>query len=145
MKPARVVVVGRDISPGVRPCENSVLAQTQLKLECSMQLLVSYLETQNLEFLFQQAACMRSAWEDIHQQRRHLLVQGRAHILEPRADRVEPRLPSPEEERKSRATRPSGPPKPPSQLRVYNGPSRPRQYHQSRRRSPPPASSSNTA
>ena len=65
---------------------DSNLAIMQNKLEMAMQALVHSQETNEREPVAQAAAWIRSAWEDIHQQRRHLLAGRQSHKLDKRVD-----------------------------------------------------------
>ena len=72
----------------------------QKKLEHAMHMLTHHLETGDREAIGIGAAWVRSAWEDMHQQRRTLYAGKQAFKLDHRADDTRPRLLSKEEEQK---------------------------------------------
>lgn len=76
------------------------LCQTQKKLELAMHLMVHQQETQNPHCQEVLAAAIRSAWEDLLQQRRTLMAGRQASKLEAREDDNRARLLSKEEEEK---------------------------------------------
>lgn len=72
----------------------------QKKLEHAMHMITHHLETGDQEAIGIGAAWIRSAWEDMHQQRRTLMAGKQAFKLDPRADDTRPRLLTKEEEQK---------------------------------------------
>lgn len=94
---------------------DSNLAQTQQKLELVMHLLVHFFEQPEVEKLVaaqhvaQASAWIRSAWQDLHEQRRSLFAGRQAWKLDPRPDDTKTRLLSQEEEKR---IKPSFRPKP---------------------------------
>lgn len=72
----------------------------QAKFESILHLLVHHQETGNNGALGAAAAFARSGFEDIHQQRRHLLAGKQSWKLGPRSDDTRPRLLTQEEEKK---------------------------------------------
>ena len=72
----------------------------QKKLEHAMHMLTHHLETGDNESIGIGAAWIRSAWEDMHQQRRSLMAGKQAFKLDPRTDDTRPRLLTKEEEQK---------------------------------------------
>ena len=72
----------------------------QTKLEHAMHALVHNQETNEREAVATAAALVRSAWEDLQQQRRHILAGKQAFKLDKRTDDTRPRLLSKEEEQK---------------------------------------------
>ena len=79
---------------------DSALFNAQKKMEQAMHLLVHNIETGDRETLSLSAAWIRSSWEDIQQQRRHLLAGKQSFKLDPRVDDTRPKLLSKEEEQK---------------------------------------------
>ena len=76
------------------------LCNAQKKMECAMHMLVHHLETNDKEAIGVGAAFVRSAWEDLQQQRRFLMAGKQSFKLEHRADDTRPKLLSKEEEQK---------------------------------------------
>jgi hypothetical protein len=76
------------------------LCTIQQKIERAMHALVHHQETGDNNNLAIVAANLRSAWEDVHQQRRNFSAGKNKAALEPRQDVTGPRLFSPEEESK---------------------------------------------
>ena len=74
-----------------------------------MNSLVSHLETGDRKALGVTAALVRSAWQDLHEQRRSLLAGGKGkNLLEKRPDDERTRLLTPQEEEKiNKAHKPS--------------------------------------
>ena len=80
----------------------------QKKMENTMHLITHHFETGDKTALAMAAAVSRSAWEDINQQRRALLVGKQVQVLDKRKDDERPRLLSEaEDQRMARASRPS--------------------------------------
>lgn len=78
------------------------------KVEAAMNLLVQLRENGNIAAVDAAAGFLRSAFEDIHQERRALAAGGAANKLAPREDKAQGRLLTPEEEKEVRATRSKG-------------------------------------
>ena len=72
----------------------------QKKLEHAMHMITHHIETGDREAIGIGAAWIRSAWEDMHQQRRSLMAGKESFKLDPSADDTRPRLLSKEEEQK---------------------------------------------
>ena len=121
------------------------LWQTQQKLEQAMNFLVSHLQSGDRKELGLTAALVRSAWQDLHEQRRALLAGGKGKsLLEKRPDDEKPRLLNPQEEEKiNKARKPLAkakniwgrhdgpqPPRPPQPPGEFRG--RPRSRSQTR-------------
>jgi hypothetical protein len=86
---------------------DSQLQMVQRKLEQSLNLLVLHSESDNPAAITACAAWMRSAWQDLQEQRRRMLAGRDSYKLDGRPDDVKPRLLSAEEEKKiSRKPRP---------------------------------------
>ena len=88
------------------------MQQPQAKLELAMHALVHHVETDDKQALLHTAAWIRSAWEDLHQQRRHTLAGKLSYKLEKRADDNRPRLLTAEEETKIAQTKARTQPRP---------------------------------
>ena len=82
------------------------LHNPQRKLEHAMNMMVHQLETDDKEALGISAAWVRSAWEDLNQQRRFLLAGKQSFKLDHRANDTRPRLLTKEEEQKIARPRP---------------------------------------
>jgi hypothetical protein len=84
------------------------LWQSQQKMEMVLHNLIELLETGERNQIGVAAAWARSAWQDLHEQRRRLLAGGKgANFLERRPDEQKTRLLTPQEEEKiQRAKRP---------------------------------------
>jgi hypothetical protein len=84
------------------------LWQGQQKIEFALHNILHHLETGENTKIGIAAAWARSAWQDLHEQRRQLLAGGKGKtILERRPDEQKPRLITPQEEEKiNRAKRP---------------------------------------
>lgn len=94
--------------PARRNRVDSNLTMVQRKLEHAMNAMVHSQETNSREQLGQAAAWVRSAWEDILQQRRHLLAGKQSFKLDKRTDDTRTRLLNKEEEDKiNKARRPA--------------------------------------
>ena len=76
------------------------LQTAQLKLENTLHLLCHNMETNNPAALGAAAAFARSAWQDLHEQRRSFLAGKQAWKLDPRPDDCRPRLLTIDEEKK---------------------------------------------
>ena len=79
---------------------DSNLFNAQKKMELAMHMLVHHMEKNDKEAIGVGAAFVRSAWEDIHQQRRFLIAGRQSFKLDHRVDDTRPRLLSKEEEQK---------------------------------------------
>jgi len=80
----------------------------QKKMENTMHLITHHFETGDKTALAMAAAVSRSAWEDINQQRRALLVGKQVQVLDKRKDDERPRLLSEaEDQRMARTSRPN--------------------------------------
>lgn len=88
------------------------LQQPQAKLELAMNALVHHVETDDKQALLHTAAWIRSAWEDLHQQRRHTLAGKLSYKLEKRTDDNRPKLLTAEEENKIAQTKARTQPRP---------------------------------
>lgn len=78
---------------------------TQVKLEAAMHLMVAQLETGDSKNMGLASAMIRSAWEDLNENRRHLAAGRQRYALEQRQDITEARLLTKEEEEKVRKAR----------------------------------------
>ena len=76
------------------------LQRTQVKLELALNLIVQHLDFGSGSALAGSAAYLRSAYEDLQQDRRQLMAAGQRSKLNKREDNKQPRLLSEEEERK---------------------------------------------
>ena len=105
---------GIPATPSQRPQHrlDATLQMPQQKMELAMHSLTHYVETNDKQALLHTAAWIRSAWEDLHQQRRHTLAGKQSYKLEKRADDNRPKLLSPEEESKIIITKPRQQPRP---------------------------------
>ena len=74
------------------------LCTAQKKLEHAMNMMVHGLEMNDRQFTGVAAAWVRSAWEDLNQQRRYLIAGKQSFKLDHRADDNRPRLLTKEEE-----------------------------------------------
>ena len=123
------------------------LWQSQHKLEEAMHSLLNHFEQGDQKHLGLTAAWLRSAWQDLHEQRRVLLAGGRGkNLLEKRPDDVRARLLTPQEEEKiSKARKPPAkaknlwgsnpgpnPPRPPQPPDGFRGRSHSRSRSQTR-------------
>ena len=88
------------------------LHMPQQKLELAMHSLTHHVETNDKQALLHTAAWIRSAWEDLHQQRRHLLAGKQSYKLEKRSDDNRPKLLTSEEQAKIILTKPRPQPRP---------------------------------
>jgi len=85
---------------------DSQLTIPQQKMEHAMHSLADFVETNNKQSLLHTAAWVRSAWEDLHQQRRATLAGKQSFKLEKRTDDNRARLLTQEEEAKIVRPRP---------------------------------------
>ena len=101
-------------TPPFRPQHrlDASLQMPQQKLEMAMHSLVHHVETNDKQALLHTAAWIRSAWEDLHQQRRQTLAGKQSFKLDKRTDDNRPRLLTQEEESKITISRPRPQPKP---------------------------------
>ena len=76
------------------------LALTQKKVGNAMQLIIDAQEHSNLTAMGAALGFVRSAWEDLQQERRRLIAGGNSWRLQPTEDQSEARLLSEEEEKK---------------------------------------------
>ena len=117
---ATVRYAGVPVTPN--PRRNKIdrgLWSAQQKIESCLHNICQFLETQDDRALGVGAAMARSAWEDLHQQRRTVLAGRQSYKLDPRVDDDRPKLLSKEESAK---IVPRGPPKPkPKPARFYWG------------------------
>ena len=105
-RPPRYVGVPRTVPPRKNRIDRD-LWQAQWKLERAMHEMVTAMKLDDKSPMIRAAACIRSSWKDLHQQRRRLLAGKATYQLEARADEDRPRLLSKDEEAKIR--RPRGP------------------------------------
>jgi hypothetical protein len=89
---------------------DSSLTTPQQKMEHAMHTLVDFVETNEKQSLLHTAAMIRSAWEDLHQQRRQTLAGRQSFKLDKRSDDNRARLLTQEEE--SKIVRPRPQPRP---------------------------------
>jgi hypothetical protein len=96
----QITYTGVPQTPEARKNKADMELQTaQKKMETAMHGIIHFLERKQMSALNGATAYIRSAWEDLQQQRRKLLAGLEApYILEPRQDDVRPRLLSREEE-----------------------------------------------
>lgn len=96
-------------TPGPRRNKvDSQLWSAQRKVELAMHLLTHYVEGGDMTTIGSTAAFMRSAWQDLHENRRHYLAGRQSWKLDPRVDDKKPKLLSVEEEKKLRPPREGG-------------------------------------
>jgi hypothetical protein len=79
---------------------DSQLQVVQRKLELSLNLLVLHSDSDHPTALLGAAAWTRSAWQDLHEQRRRLLAGAESHKLQARKDDIKANLLTDEEKRK---------------------------------------------
>ena len=103
-KPVRFSGLPKTVPPRKNMIDRQ-LWSAQWKLERVMQEMFQALEEDDKSKMLKAGAFARSAWEDLHQQRRRLMVGRQAGALDGRPDEDKPRLLSKEEEQKLRKPR----------------------------------------
>ena len=95
---------------------------TQQKMETAMNLMVAQLETGDASRMATAGAMIRSAWEDLNENRRRLMAGRQSYALEARKDMDQTRLLTKEEAEKVRKARSSKATQPATQGKGNNAP-----------------------